>query len=420
MLPIRTAIALACVALIYSTTFADNWSNWRGPAGNGTAEGENYATTWGDDENILWKVELPGVGGSTPAIWGDRIFVTSPSESKKAGENLVICFNRDGKQLWQRDLGKERQGKHKKGSGSNPSPVTDGQHVYAYFKSGNFACLDFDGKVVWQKNLQEEFAEDTLWWDLGTSPVLTDSAIVVACVQSGPSYLAAFDLKTGDLIWKQDRMMGAPEESTQTYSTPIVVGSGDDQRIIVLGADHVTGHLAKTGEELWRVGGLNPKNDPYFRSISSPVLSGDMVIAPYARGGSLTGIKLGGRGDVTKSHVAWSQEGPAADVPTPTTFGDHVIVLEDKGQVAIVNPATGETVSSTSLPKNRNAFSASPVIADGKIYAVREDGTTYVLNADDLELEAENTLDDRVVATPVFVDGRIYLRGAEHLYCIGK
>lgn len=417
---VRSFTAISIFLAVAATVLADNWPNWRGPLGDGTALGTGYATSWSDTSNLIWKVDLPGVGGSTPAVWGDRIFVTCPSNQTETAENLVLCYDGSGKLLWQRDLGRERQGKHKKGSGSNPSPLTDGEHVYCYFKSGDLACLDFEGHVVWQKNLQREFAEDTLWWDLGTSPVLTENALVVACVQSGPSYVVAFDKTTGDVMWKQDRMLDAPDEANQTYSTPIVTGSGENERLIILGADHVTAHEAKTGKELWRVGGLNPTNNGYFRSISSPVLSDDLVIAPYARGGSLTAIRMGGRGNVTETHVVWSIDSPSSDVPTPAVSDGKVYVLTDKGTVAAVDPQSGKTVWTGDLPKNRHAYSASPVIADGKLYVVREDGTTFVLQTDEFKVLAENVLNDQVVATPVFVNGRILLRAAEHLYCIGQ
>ena len=414
-------LALFCsCSIMISTAGADDWPNWRGPYGTGVATGSGYVENWGDDQNILWKVELPGVGGSTPAVSGDHIFLTCPSGLSESEKNLVMCFNLQGKKLWQKELGSERQGKHKKGSGSNPSPVTDGERVYCYFKSGDLVCLDFDGNIVWRHNLQKDFHEDTLWWDLGTSPVLTDDAVVVACVQSGPSYLVAYEKESGNLRWKQDRMTDAPEESTQTYSTPIVSGSGASQRLFVLGADCVTGHDANTGKQLWKVGGLNPKNDPYFRSISSPVLSGNTIVAPYARGGSLTGIRVGGSGDVTESHVEWSTKGPAADVPTPAVKDGVVYVLTDRGTVAALNPETGAEIWKGTLPKNRNAYSSSPVFVNGKLYIVREDGKAFVVKTDKFEVVAENDLDDRVVATPVFTQGRILLRAASQLYCIGK
>lgn len=414
----RSALFIAYfVIYVAHPLCADNWPNWRGPHGNGVADGSGYAVEWNDKENIMWKIELPAAGGSTPVVWEQCIFVTCPNADD---QNEVRCFSRDGALRWKTPLGKQRPGKHKKASGSNPSPVTDGEHVYCYFKSGDVGCLDFAGNVVWRKNLQEEYGEDTLWWDLGTSPVLTDDAVVIAVIQSGPSYLVALNKSTGEVVWKEDRMLDAPEEAAQTYATPIVFGDGSDQRMIVLGADHVTCHSAKSGKELWRVGGLNPAQEKYFRSIASPVLSETgIVIAPYARGSTLTAIRLGGRGDIRASNVVWESEGISSDVPTPAANAGKIYVLTDKGTVAVLDAQTGKTIRKTSLPKNRNAYSASPILADGKLYLTREDATTFVLRADDLNMLAENALDDRVVATPVLLDGKIYLRGAQAMYCIG-
>lgn len=396
----------------------DHWPTWRGPQQNGVAPGKGYPTTWSKTENVVWKTALPGKGSSTPVIWGDRIFLTCGV----GGDNVALALDRSGKKLWQTAVGKERPGKHKKATGSNPSAVTDGKHLFVYFKSGDLACLDFDGKLVWQQNLQTAYGEDTLWWDLGTSPVLTENAVVVAVMQTGPSFLVAYDKETGKPVWKQDRNLNAPSEAAQSYSTPVVLRDADRELLVVLGADHVTGHDAKTGGELWRVGGLNPTGHQYFRSIASAVVENGVVIAPYARGATLTGVKLGGQGDVTKSHVAWTIDGLGADVPTPAAHGGRVFVCTDKGDLAVLDAATGKKLATGQLERNRNAYSASPIVADDRLYLVREDGKTFVVSTDgQFKVLAANELDGEfMVATPVFADGRIYLRTLENLYCVGK
>jgi hypothetical protein len=309
--------------------------------------------------------------------------------------------------------------------------VTDGERIWVYFKSGELACLDLaTGEERWRTNLQQRFGEDTLWWDLGTSPVLTSKAVVVAVMQTGPSYLAAFDRATGELLWKQDRAVPAPEEAAQSYSTPIVA-AGDPAKgepaelLVVLGADHVTAHDAATGTELWRVGGLNPQANGFFRSIASPVLAGDLVIAPYARGGTITAIRRGGAGDVTGTHVAWVRNDVGSDVPTPAVKDGRIVVCTDKGVVEGLEAATGKTMWRKELPKNRHAYSASPVIADDRVIVVREDGEASVLA---LPPAAENpevavvgggSVEEMTVATPVCVDGRMFLRTHDSLWCIG-
>ena len=424
----RAAVVLALVApLVWMQGVrGDNWPNWRGPACDGTATGSGYVAEWGPDQHVLWKVPLPGLGASTPVVWGDHVVVTCTIDGKDA----VICLDRAGKERWRTILGDARAGKHKKATGANPSPVTDGERVWVYFKSGELACLDLaTGTERWRTNLQERFGEDTLWWDLGTSPVLTPQAVVVAVMQTGPSYLAAFDRTTGELLWKHDRDVPAPSEAAQSYSTPLVA-AGDPAKgepaevLFVLGADHVTAHDAADGKELWRVGGLNPQANGFFRSIASPVLAGDLVVAPYARGGTITAIRRGGAGDVTTSHVAWTRNDIGADVPTPAVKDGRIVVCTDKGVVEGLDAATGKTAWRKELPKNRNAYSASPVIVDGRVILVREDGQASVLpwpGAADAEVDVlgGGSVEEMTVATPVCVDGRMFLRTHDSLWCIG-
>jgi outer membrane protein assembly factor BamB len=413
---------------------ADNWPSWRGPALDGTAAGRGYVSSWSPATHVLWRVKLPGLGASTPAVWGDRVVVTCAVDGKDA----AICLDRNGKELWRRELGEVKPGKHKKATGCNSSPVTDGTHVWVYYKSGELACLNLaDGGVVWKTNLQQRFGEDTLWWDLGTSPLLTSKAVVVAVMQTGPSYVAAFERATGSLLWKQDRVLDAPEEAAQSYSTPVVVAGKADkgepaEMLVVLGADHVTAHDAADGREIWRVGGLNPTGHKYFRSIASPVVAGDLVIAPYARGETITAIRRGGRGDVTSSHVAWVRTDLGSDVPTPAVKDGSIIVCTDKGRVECLAAATGKTLAKTELPKNRNAYSASPVIVEGRVIVTREDGESSVLawpaassgepaaGPDAFKLLGQGVVDEMTVATPVCVDGRIFLRTHDSLWCLGE
>jgi outer membrane protein assembly factor BamB len=419
---------LACVAQAGGVLRATDWPNWRGPAGDGTATGSGFVASWSPDTNVLWRVTLPGPGASTPAVAGDRVVLTCAID----GRNAAICLDRSGTERWRRMLGAERAGKHAKATAANPSPVTDGRRVWVYFKSGELACLDLaTGDVAWDTNLQERFGEDTLWWDLGTSPVLTRDSVVVAVMQTGPSYLAAFDKETGRLAWKQARDLPAPEESVQSYTTPLVL-AGDSalgepaEVIVVLGADHVTAHDAADGRELWRAGGLNPQQHRNFRSIASPLAAGKLVVAPYARGESLTAVRRGGAGDVTATHVAWSLTDFGADVPTPAFAGGRIVVCGDAGRVECLDPATGKTLARHDLPRNRHAYSASPVVVDDKLIVTREDGRATVLAwpppadpAAEWRVIGGGEVGQTTVATPVCVDGRILVRTHDALWCFG-
>lgn len=331
-----------------------------------------------------------------------------------------------GEVLWDAALGEDRGGKHKKGSGSNPSPTTDGEYVFAYFRSGDLACVDLSGKVLWQHNLQESYGEDTLWWDLGSSPVLTDEAVVVAVMQTGPSYLVAFDKQSGQVLWKTDRQLSAPEEAAQSYTSPLTVSVGGRKLIAVLGADHLTLHDAASGEELARLGGFNPTGDGYFRSIASPVIDGEIIVCPYARGSSLTAVDmrklLDGQGEQA---ILWQHDDLGADVPTPAARDGRLYLCGDKGEVRSLDMQTGKTIWELELPKNRNQYSSSPLVTDSHLYLTREDGMVFVValpsRDGEAELVAENDLGDDgqyTVASPVPIDGDLLFRTRSKLHRI--
>ena len=236
----------AClVSMCGSVAVAESeWRGFRGPTSNGVAPEGEYPTRWSATENVAWRIDLPGPGSSTPAVTAERIVITAARD----GENAVLCYSRDGQLQWETLVGTERPGKNKKASGANPTAAIDDQHIYAYFKSGDLAALDFTGKIVWQTNLQDRFGPDDLWWDLGTSPVRTSRHVVIAVMQTETSYIAAFYPRSGELAWKADRNLGAPEEAAQSYSTPVVVRHNGQEQLVVLGADHITCHAAANGQ----------------------------------------------------------------------------------------------------------------------------------------------------------------------------
>lgn len=403
----------------------DSWSHWRGGDQRGVAPGSGYPVQWeSDGGKVQWRTEIPGRAGSTPVVAEDRIYVTTGT-----GEhNVLMALAADsGETLWNVELGEDRGGKHKKGSGSNPSPTTDGQYVYAYYRSGDLACVDSSGKVLWHRNIQEKFGEDTLWWDLGSSPVLTEEAVVVAVMQTGPSYLVAFDKKSGEQLWKVDRMVDAPEESAQSYTSPLTTTVNDQKLIAILGADHLTLHDAKTGKELARLGGFNPQGERFFRSIASPVIDGNVIVCPYARGSSLTAVDMAKLLDgAGREAILWQHEDLGADVPTPAARDGRLYLCGDKGNVRALDVQTGETLWETDLPKNRNQFSSSPLVTAEHLYLTREDGQVFVValphGAGEPKLVAENGLGDDgqyTVASPVPIEGDLLFRTRSQLVRVG-
>lgn len=424
-------VALAIGSLIvafgaFSPTIAiaDDWPQWRGKSASGVADGDGFPVRWSPAEGFKWKWDDPGIGSSTPVLLGDRALVTSGID----GQNRLLSIDLEtGEIAWTARLGTDRGGKHRKASGANSSAVTDGNLAFAYFRSGDIACVDAQGNVRWQKNLQDAFGEDTLWWDLGTSPVLTEDAVVVAVMQTGPSYLVALDKLTGKVKWKVDRVLDAPEEAAHSYSTPVLTTIGDTRVIAVLGADHLTLHSVTDGRELARLGGFNPTGQRFFRSIASPVISGDIIACPYARGATLTGVRLSdllaGKGDEA---IAWFRDDIGSDVPTPAADDGRFYVCGDKGEVTALDAESGETLWTVDLPRNRHAYSSSPLVAGDHLYLTREDAVTFVvgpLSAPMPKLVATNEVDDdslNTVASLIPVGSDLLLRSRQFLYRLNR
>ncbi len=390
------------------------WPRWRGPQDNGNvAEGE-YPANLLDEKSVVWKVKLPGIGCSTPAVLENRIYVTGPVD----GHNGVIALDWRGKEQWRAKLAAEKKGKHRNGSAANSSPVTDGKLLFTYFKSGELAALDLAGKILWTTNLQERFAKDTLFWDIGTSPVLTEKAVIVAVMHSGESYLAAFEKASGELLWKVARNYKTPVEGDHSYATPIVIRRNGEEQIVVWGGEHLTIHSAADGSKLFECGGFNPDKKGFWVQVASPIIAGDMAVIPYGRGAKIAGIKLTGSGDVTATNRVWERDDLGTFVPSPAADGDKVYVVRDEGEVVCLDIKTGATIWTDRFPKNRNKYYASPLIAGGKLYAPREDGVVFVADIrDGFKQLSENDLGERIIASPVAVQGLLLIRGEVNLTC---
>jgi outer membrane protein assembly factor BamB len=372
-------------------------------------------------DKVLWKAPLPGKGCSTPAIWDQRIYLTAPVD----GLDGVLAFDWAGKKLWQTTFGQENAGKHRNGSGSNPSPATDGKSAFVYFKSGMFAALDLDGKIRWQTNLVRAFGPDTLYWDHGISPVLSDKYAIMVRMHNGESWLAAFDKSTGALCWKVPRNYETPIEGDHGYSTPLLLNRNGKEELLVWGGQHLTLHDVSNGKVLWSFGdAFNPESKPNWPTVASIVVAGDIAVVPFGRADRgqprLHGIKISDRPAATEQNARiWKRDDTGTFVPTPALYQSRVYIVRDRGEVECLDPTTGKSLWSNAFPKASSSFYSSPVVASGKLYAAREDGVVFVANVDGkFELLAENNMGERVIASPVPVANRLFIRGEQHLFCI--
>lgn len=411
--------AVFLTLMILSTTvFAEeNWPRWRGPRDNGTSASGAYPTVWSETSNMLWKTELPGKGCSTPIVWNHRIYLTAPVN----GCDAVLAFDWNGTLLWQTCFGPERAGKHRAGSGSNPSVATDGHEVFVYFKSGTLAALDMDGKVLWKTNLQERYGPDNMVWDIGSSPVLTEKDVIATVMREGDSYLAAFDKVTGELHWKIARNYDVVYEADQSYATPIVISFKGCESLLAWGAEHLTVHAALDGKVLWSCGDFNPEHKKNWPSVASPMIDNGIVVVPYGRGMRCHGIRFDGEGDVTAKNRLWVREDTGSYTPTPAVYKGCACIVTEQSRVDGLELTTGKTLWSVIIPRDTGGFFASPTIADDKLYVAREDGSIFVIRLTGTpEIVVQNNLGERICASPVPVEGRILFRGDKHLFCVGQ
>jgi outer membrane protein assembly factor BamB len=406
------------LTFVASAAWPENWPQWRGPQLNGVSREANLPLRWTPQENVAWKLPLPGRSGSTPIVWGDRIFLNVAE-----GEDISLWTvdRRNGQVLWKQRLGGGNQVVRKHNM-SSPSPVTDGKAVWVLTGTGVLKAFDFTGRELWARDLQKDYGRFGLNHGYGSSPLLFEGSLFIPVLHGmktdDPSYVVRVDGATGKTVWRVERPTPAQQESPDAYTTPALARRGSQAEIVVTGGDVVTGHDPATGRELWRANGLNPGNDPFYRIVASPVVNGDLVYAP-TRVRPMLALKTGGRGDVTKTALVWSfDNGP--DVPTPVSDGTLLYVVNDKGIVWALDARTGRATYGPERLKP-GTYSASPVLADGRVYVTNEDGLTSVFKAGPrFELLAENHLEDYTLSSPAVSEGQIFLRTASHLYAIGQ
>lgn len=416
---VALASALIGIALFLAAPAQADWPNWRGPNGNGSVTTGDYPTSW-IDENVAWKYQLPGKGSSTPIVLGDRIYLTTPAD----GQDAVLALNQQGERIWQTALGPESAARHRLGSSCNASPTTDGDGIYVYFRSSRLAALNLDGSVRWTKDLAAEYGQEQLYWDQGTSPVVTKDHVILARLHAGESWIAGFDKKNGELRWMQQRNYKTPPENDNGYTTPVFFEHQGKSAFLIWGADHLTAHAAEDGALLWTCGGFNPDGTGLWPAIASPVIAGGLAIVPAGRDdrqgqSRMHAVRLDGEGDVTDTHRVWQRDDVGVFVCSPIEYEGRVYLLRPKGEVVCLNPATGETLWADALPRSRGSYYASPIIANGVLYAAREDGMVFAARVKDkFEVVGENPMEEQIIATPVADQGRLLLRGEQHLFCI--
>ena len=409
-----------CGLLTCAAVNADDWPRFRGPNGTGVSADKDVPIKWTTKENMLWKTPIPGHGNSSPILWGDHLFIQSSSVD--GSERWLFCLNAvSGKVLWKKSVAGADAHTHPKNTLASSTPATDGERVYAIFWDGQDLLLnayDFKGAPVWSRSLGAYVSEH----GAGISPIVYNGLVILAddqgakVDQPAPCWVLAFHAKDGTDAWKAKR-----KSFRASYSTPFIMKSDKrEPELIVASTAGVSAYNPDNGAEIWNYVWSFPTHP--LRTVASPILAGGLVIANAGEGGkgrSLIALRPDGKGDVTKTHLAWEDQKTFSYVPTLLASGDYLYGVNDQGFATCHVAKTGVEVWRHRLG---SAVSASPVLIDGKIYAVGEDGEAYVFEASPkaFKLLAKNSLGERVISTPAVANNRLYIHGQQNLFCIGK
>ncbi len=420
------------------TSVAGNWPQWRGPAGQGVSTEKNLPAEWSPTKNIKWKTPIAGRAHSSPIAWGNKIFLTTAIEGPvvpgaQAVKHMiqgkeflhpdsvgadrkhtfkVLCLDRDtGKILWEQTAfeGTPYDNRHRKSSFAASTPVTDGKHVYAFFGTEGLYAYDMKGKLAWKADLGKL---GTVGMGTGTSPIIHDNLLIIQCDEEmgEGSFIVGLDKNSGKEVWR------TPRKVQVSWATPILVQSGKRTDLVTSGTEAVIAYDPATGKEVWRHKGLESN------AIPSPVANNEMVFVAAGYPAKIAmGIRLGATGDLTdSSNVVWKYAKGTAYVPSPILYGDHLYLMTDRGIITCLDARTGEVKYEGGRVPVPATFTASPIAFDGKILLMSEDGDTFIIKAGPKhEVIGTNSIGEPVYASPAVADGKIFIRGEKHLYCIG-
>jgi len=441
-----SAIGLTSTALFAAETAAQNWPQWRGPQSDGVSTTAHPPTEWSEEKNIKWKVKIPGTGSATPIVWGDKVFIeaaiptgakvevpvdvkedpqpAAPPQGRRGGRGgfgqkptevyqwVFYCLDRkNGKELWKKVVHEEvpHEGvMANEGNYAACSPVTDGQHVYAFFCSRGLYCFDMNGNPVWDKDLGKMRIK--LTFGEGCSPALAGNALIVNWDHEGDSFIAAFDKLTGNELWR------TPRNEKTTWGTPLVVNYQGQTQIVVAASGKIRSYNLADGKQIWECGGLTAN------SIPSPVYSDGIVyLMTGFQGFSLLAIRLGQTGDLTGTDaIAWKYDKDTPYVPSALLYNGKLYFFKVNTSVlTCLDAKTGSPIIPAQRMEGLGDVYGSPVGADGRVYLIGRKGSSVVISdGNKLDVLATNKLDDRFDASPALAGNEIFLRGYENVYCI--
>jgi len=422
--PVRFLLPAAIVFFAMVAVFAGNWPNFRGPTFDGSNTETGLPIEISKTDHLVWNTELVGLGSSTPAVWGKSVFITSLN-TDQTGVVAIKINLQSGKIEWQKEFSSAERN-DRRSDMAGPSPTTDGTNAIFISGAGDLVCYGFDGSEKWKKNLQKDYGKFSLKWTYSSSPMLYEGTLYIQVLQrNNPSYLLALDPKSGKEKWKHIRECKAVSESQEAYSSPIPISHDGRKEIVVAGADCITGHSLKDGEERWRWETWNSKRITDLRVVPCPVYGDEMIVAGAPKGRPIYSLFAGSGEGVNPGVLKWKSHRVqvSCDVTTPLYHNGYFYILNGRKKVlSCVDPYSGRIEWSHAIPAMAK-IEASPTAADGKIYFMSQTGEFFVYRASPrYELlhscvlgqdpEATNR------ATVVPAQGRLLIRLGKELWCM--
>lgn len=409
------------ILLIAGTLHAGNWPAWRGPTGDGISAETNLPTEWSATKNVVWKTPLPGGGNSTPIVWGDKVILTQATEKGKL--RSIFCFNRKtGAELWKHTVTYEKpEMTHDTNPYCSGSPATDGERIVACFASAGIACVSMDGKLLWHRDLGEQ----RQIWGAGPSPVIAGNHVFINFGPGPDQTLYCLNKQDGTTVWKHAEPGGASGEKLPdggkgewigSWGDPLLRKIGEREELITNWPLRVCAYDPATGRELWQCKGLNQL------VYTSPVVDGTTVVSMGAYGGNALAVKAGGSGDVTAARL-WLAEKTRQRIGSPVVYQGHAYILTDIGFAECRSLETGKIVWEERL-KGPGATAqnwSSLVLSGDKVYGINQSGDAFIFRAaPKFELLATNSIGEKVIGSIAPSDGQLFIRSYQHLWCIGS
>ncbi len=405
--------SLVISVLLIGVAWCEDWPCWRGPTRQGTSSEKGLPVTWSASKNIAWKTPISGSGWSSPIVCRDRVFVTATT-ADGVSCRVISLDRQSGKIVWDQEVFQQNPGnKREENSHATPTPVTDGELIFAIFSAGGCAALRYDGSIVWTNQEHKHISTH----GLGASPILYNDLLIMPfdgseggdgfAVPWDNAVLLAWDKKTGQVRWQGKRGL-----SRHAHVSPNVWHEGNLTQIISGAGDVMQGFEPESGKLVWTV------KCPGEGAVSSIVIGGGMAYMASGSGFTIYAVRPGGQGDVTKTNIVWQQTQGAPFVPSFVYVGGSLYTIHDKGLVQCIDPKSGKIIWKEHL---RGTFWPSLFVADGKIYATSNQGETTVFEAGPhYKLIAHNALGETCMASIAASDGHLFIRSAEKLYCVGR